>query len=64
VVIFAVLADPTKHVAIDRTGWVREPLDRSELEAGGDSKFGKDAVEVGTHRAWGDVKALRDLSVG
>jgi hypothetical protein len=25
--IFAVLADPAKHAAIDATGWVRESLD-------------------------------------
>ena len=28
--IFAVLADPTKHAAIDGTGWVREPLDETQ----------------------------------
>jgi hypothetical protein len=30
-VIFAVLADPAKHAAIDGTGWVREPLDSQPL---------------------------------
>ena len=34
-VIFAVLADPTKHAAIDGTGWVREPLDSKPLTAAG-----------------------------
>jgi hypothetical protein len=34
-VIFGVLADPTKHAAIDGTGWVREPLDREPLTAPG-----------------------------
>lgn len=29
--VFAVLADPTTHVAIDGTGWVQEPLDRAPL---------------------------------
>ena len=29
--VFAVLADPTSHPAIDGTGWVREPLDPSPL---------------------------------
>jgi hypothetical protein len=29
--VFAVLADPTAHAAIDGTGWVREPLDRAPL---------------------------------
>ena len=29
--IFAVLADPAKHAAIDGTGWVREPLDSQHL---------------------------------
>jgi hypothetical protein len=33
--IFAVLADPTKHAAIDGTGWVREPLDGDPLTAAG-----------------------------
>ena len=31
--IFAVLIDPAKHVAIDGTGWVRDPLDRQLLTA-------------------------------
>lgn len=29
--VFAVLADPTTHSAIDGTGWVREPADRAPL---------------------------------
>lgn len=29
--IFAVLADPAKHAAVDGTGWVREPLDPEPL---------------------------------
>jgi hypothetical protein len=29
--VFAVLADPTTHAAIDGTGWVREPVDRAPL---------------------------------
>ena len=29
--VFAVLADPTTHEAIDGTGWVRQPLDRKPL---------------------------------
>ena len=33
--IFAVLADPAKHAAIDGTGWVREPLDSQPLTAAG-----------------------------
>jgi hypothetical protein len=33
--IFAVLADPAKHAAIDGTGWVREPLDGEPLNAAG-----------------------------
>jgi hypothetical protein len=32
-VIFGVLADPTKHAAIDGTGRVREPLDSQPLTA-------------------------------
>jgi uncharacterized protein YndB with AHSA1/START domain len=33
--IFAVLADPAKHAAIDGTGWVREALDSKPLTAAG-----------------------------
>ena len=33
--IFAVLADPAKHAAIDGTGWVRESLDSQPLTAAG-----------------------------
>jgi uncharacterized protein YndB with AHSA1/START domain len=33
--IFAVLADPAKHAAIDGTGWVRESLDSEALTAPG-----------------------------
>ena len=34
-VIFAVLADPAQHAAIDGTGWVRESLDSQPLTAAG-----------------------------
>jgi hypothetical protein len=30
--VFAVLADPTTHAAIDGTGWVREPIDHDQLD--------------------------------
>jgi hypothetical protein len=33
--VFAVLADPAKHAAIDGTGWVRETLDGEPLTAAG-----------------------------
>lgn len=33
--VFAVLADPANHAAIDGTGWVRDPLDRELLAASG-----------------------------
>lgn len=33
--VFAVLADPTAHPAIDGTGWVREAVDRAPLTAVG-----------------------------
>jgi hypothetical protein len=33
--IFAVLADPRTHAAIDGTGWVSEPLDSQSLTAAG-----------------------------
>ncbi|MBB3666253.1 hypothetical protein FB384_005214 [Prauserella sediminis] len=29
--VFAVLADPTTHAAIDGTGWVQEPVDQATL---------------------------------
>ena len=33
--VFAVLADPAKHAAIDGTGWVCEPIDSEPLTAVG-----------------------------
>ncbi|MDQ6838116.1 MAG: SRPBCC family protein [Actinomycetota bacterium] len=34
--VFAIIADPTSHAAIDGTGWVREPLDaNNQLTAAG-----------------------------
>jgi uncharacterized protein YndB with AHSA1/START domain len=33
--VFAVLADPTTHAAIDGTGWVREAADQEPLTAAG-----------------------------
>ena len=33
--IFAILADPARHAAIDGTGWVREPIDSQPLTAAG-----------------------------
>ena len=33
--VFAVLADPGKHAAIDGTGWVRGPVDSELLSAAG-----------------------------
>src|ERR1700761_431916 len=33
--VFAVLADPAQHAAIDGTGWVREPLESQPLTAQG-----------------------------
>lgn len=33
--VFAVLADPARHAAIDGTGWVRESLDGRPLTAAG-----------------------------
>jgi hypothetical protein len=33
--IFAILAEPAKHAAIDGTGWVRENLDSKRLTAAG-----------------------------
>jgi Polyketide cyclase / dehydrase and lipid transport len=33
--IFAILAEPAKHAAIDGTGWVCEPLDGKPLTAAG-----------------------------
>ncbi|MGH3240923.1 MAG: hypothetical protein ACRDNL_11110 [Spirillospora sp.] len=33
--VFAVLADPASHAAIDGTGWVQEPADRAPLTRAG-----------------------------
>jgi uncharacterized protein YndB with AHSA1/START domain len=33
--VFALLADPASHAAIDGTGWLRDPLDRQPLTASG-----------------------------
>lgn len=33
--VFGVLADPSKHAAIDGTGWVRESLDGKPIEESG-----------------------------
>jgi hypothetical protein len=33
--VFAVLADPTTHAAIDGTGWVRAPVDQEPISARG-----------------------------
>ncbi len=33
--IFAILADPERHAAIDGTGWVRETVDSNRLTAAG-----------------------------
>ncbi len=33
--VFAVLADPSSHAAIDGTGWVREPVDRDRITGPG-----------------------------
>ncbi|NYE43534.1 SRPBCC domain-containing protein [Streptomyces fulvorobeus] len=33
--VFAVLADPATHAAIDGTGWVQEPVDRAPLTEAG-----------------------------
>ena len=33
--VFAIIADPASHAAIDGTGWVRDPPDRQPLTASG-----------------------------
>lgn len=33
--VFAILADPAQHAAIDGTGWVRQPLETEPLTAAG-----------------------------
>jgi hypothetical protein len=33
--IFAILADPARHAAIDGTGWVQEPIDREPIRGPG-----------------------------
>ncbi len=51
--IFAVLADPAKHAAIDGTGWVREPLDGQPLTK--PSATGWDVHRIA--RAWAELMA-------
>ena len=38
--IFAVLADPAKHAAVDGTGWVGKAVDREPLTATGQISSG------------------------
>ena len=33
--VFSVLADPSRHAAIDGTGWVRDPIDSQRLSGSG-----------------------------
>ena len=33
--VFAVLADPATHAAVDGTGWVREPLEAEPITGTG-----------------------------
>ncbi|HEY7592832.1 MAG TPA: polyketide cyclase [Actinophytocola sp.] len=58
--VFAVLADPTTHAAIDGTGWVREPLDREPLTEVG-QLFRMDMYHAS--RANGDYQVVNKVQV-
>jgi hypothetical protein len=64
--VFAVLADPTSHAAIDGTGWVQEPLDRAPLTEVGQI-FGMDMYHAdhpdGDYRVVNKVVVLDPLRV-
>lgn len=57
--IFAVLADPARHRAIEGTGWVREPLDDGPLtEAGQIFRMGMYLDSVGHYRMANKVRVF------
>jgi uncharacterized protein YndB with AHSA1/START domain len=53
--VFAVLADPAKHAAIDGTGWVRESLDGQPLSAAGQVFRIASPPRRPGHRLTGDI---------
>lgn len=58
--VFAVLADPTAHSAIDGTGWVQEPVDRAPLTGVGQ------IFRMGMHHAKhpsGDYQTVNKVAV-
>ena len=63
--VFAVLADPSKHPAIDGTGWVVEPLDPDPLTATGqvfrmNMYFDNPALPDGNYRVANTVNVFDD----
>ncbi|MEY8043391.1 SRPBCC family protein [Saccharopolyspora cebuensis] len=58
--VFAVLADPTTHPAIDGTGWVRQPVDRARLTEVGQI-FRMDMYHRGAER--GDYQVANEVHV-
>ncbi|NBH09970.1 SRPBCC family protein [Amycolatopsis sp. SID8362] len=58
--VFAVLADPTTHAAIDGTGWVREPVDPAPLTRTG-QLFRMDMFHGS--RAVGDYQVVNRVEV-
>ena len=58
--VFAVLADPTAHSAIDGTGWVREAVDQAPLTEVGQI-FGMDMFHAG--HPDGDYQVVNKVQV-
>lgn len=58
--VFAVLADPTTHAAIDGTGWVQEPVDRAPLTELGQI-FGMDMFHA--DHPHGDYRVVNKVEV-
>src|SRR6184192_165558 len=58
--VFAVLADPTTHSAIDGTGWVQESVDRAPLTEAGQI-FRMDMYHAG--HPDGDYRVVNKVTV-
>src|ERR1044072_2117226 len=58
--VFAVLADPTTHAAIDGTGWVQDAVDRAPLTEKGQI-FGRDMYPPS--RPDGDYRVVNKVQV-
>jgi uncharacterized protein YndB with AHSA1/START domain len=58
--VFAVLADPTTHPAIDGTGWVQEPVDRAPLTEVGQI-FRMDMYHANANHPSGDYQVVNKV---